>query len=380
MDGSSFEAGIRRLSKTGTQAFSELKQYAAAAFGGAAIDRMMRTSIDNAAELVNAARRLGTEGTEGLQVMRQAAKDAGVELGTVEKAFEKINVARAKALKGDAGAISALKALGITDLKMSTEKMLMGPLRDKALSMNAQNFQPLLKNLGIKSGEIIPFLKTDFEELGNEMRKLGLVTSDEVAIKLKLLGEGFDLMSKLIATRFGPALLAAAEGLARLFAKGSGAVAGTVGFVQGAVSGDWDWKRMTKLGLGPVAWTIPALNPFDMKAAQAGRDELKGATDAQAKDFFDAYEKRMEKLKHDLENPPAPNFETSGAGKEAKEKAGRGRMDTADSLVRVGNFLGDSQSALIGVAERQLAVLHTIAANTKPRSYASDQRNDPAFA
>ncbi len=384
LDGSGFQAGLNRLENAGKHAFGELKQFAIAAFGASSIERMFHASIDNAKELVTAAQRLGTKGTEGLQVMRQAAHDSNIELESMYKLFEKINVVRAKALKGDEEAKAALKALGITDIKMATEDMIMGPLRNKALSMNAQQFQPLLKDIGYKGGNVIPFLKTDFEELGETMHKLGIITTDETAIKLKLLGEGFDLIGKLLVTRFGPALLTMAEFMVRQFGKASGITAGVVGGVQGATSGDWDAQRIAKLSLGlmgPWSWMLsPKLNPFDMQKAQEGYSDLKGETDAETKDFFDAFQKRMEKLQHDLENPPTPNFETTGSGKEAKSKTNR--MDTADSLVRVGNFLGDSQGALVGIAERHLQETRAMHQTIKRmKGLAQNENNqDPAFA
>src|SRR5437879_804059 len=99
LDGSGFEAGLKRLEGAAGQFANTLKGAAAGAFGIYGIEQAIQKTIDSARELVTESKRLGV-GVEQLQVLRQAAKENNTELSQVAKAFERSDVAREKALRG----------------------------------------------------------------------------------------------------------------------------------------------------------------------------------------------------------------------------------------------------------------------------------------
>ncbi len=386
LDGAGFEAGIRRLEHVGTHAFSELKTFALQAFGVMAAERMFEKSIANAKELVTSAQKLGTS-VEGFQVFRQAIQDGNGDLDTMTKLFEKLNIARDKVLnkrKGFEDVAAALKGLGVGDVKMSTEEMIKGPLRNSALSMNVANLDPLLKMAtGLKTvSDVVPFLKTDFEELGAKMQRMGTIMDTHTAVKLKILGDEFELFGKILLVKTAPALLAFTEILIKCTA---------------GLSGAWLWIStfLSKVtpnmgGVGGLAGKMPskeflAANPDFGQSGKTVKDAAHDANDAAKEevktfsDFLKEMKEKMKAIEEAILHPPAPTFEDSST---AKAKSAHNRVDSADSLVRVGNFLGDSQGALVGIAERHLqetrAMHQTIKRMKGLSSNNTDQ--DPAFA
>ncbi len=363
LDGSGFEAGLNRLEHAGKHAFGELRNFALASFGVAGIEAMFMKSVSNAKELTNAAKQLGSDGVEGVQLLRQAAKDASIDLVTVEKAFEKLNVARSKVLnkgKGWEEMAAGFKGLGINDLTMSTQAMVTGPMRNAALTMNPANFEPLMKAVtGLRSvSELIPFLQTDFEELGDKMKKMGMVVSTDMAVKLKAVGDNFEMLSQILVAQVGPALLQFVEWLLNHGIKPLVGIEAT-GAALGGGTANWSFRDFLKyFGFGPAIFDYTPIKPFDKQAAkESAVDVMNGYYEFQ-KSIAEA-KKKLEEEANRLKNPTPPNFDDfSGT---VKDKPGaKGRIDSSDSLVRVGNFLGDSQGSMVNIAEKQLVELRGI--------------------
>ncbi len=376
LDGSGFEAGLHRLERVGHEAFGDLRNFALQAFGVIGAEAMFHKSIENAKELVNMARKMGTDGTEGFQILRQAAIDSSTEIETVAKAFEKINIARAKILRKDKGweeMAAGFKGLGVSDITMSTQSMLQGPMRNAALGMNPAVFEPWFKMATqMKTGaDIYKFVQTDFEELGEKMKKMGILIDSETAVKLKALGDHFDLLSQILVARVGPALLTFAEWLMRTGQKPLVGIAATAAAIGGGTA-SWSFRDLLKyIGFGPALFDYTPIKPFDKQAAKEAGVEVVSKFD----EFIKSLDEMQKKLKDEadkLDNPTPTSFEDF-TGKDGKDKPGaKGRIDSGDALTRVGNFLGDSQGGLVSLTEKSLLVLRGIERNTRAKSHIAD--------
>src|SRR6185312_11847101 len=93
LDGSGFERGLRKI---GSDAAASVKNLAVQAFGIYAIEQAIAKTVETATDLVNESKRLSLT-VEQLQLLRQAAKNGSVEMDTLATAFERLDVARAKA-------------------------------------------------------------------------------------------------------------------------------------------------------------------------------------------------------------------------------------------------------------------------------------------
>jgi hypothetical protein len=408
LDGSGFEAGLNKLEHAAGHFGETLKGVALEAFGIYTIEQAFAKTLETAKELVLESQRLGI-GVEGLQVLRQAAKDSSVEMSSLAKAFEKIDIAREKAL-GHSVDGQKLKArfaqLGISeaDLKHKTAADLFtGKMHDKASGMNPETLGPILRDiLGKGFGELIPLLKTDFDELSKKLHKMGAIMSGETALKLKRLGDEFDLIGTILVSAVAPALVAFAEWLMKLAS--SKAMEGLIFMINrftgqnklpDFVGSDGthytaaDRANKAANSLEPLRVMMGKGKSFDeIKAALHLGEKGHGAEDFTGKTTTDinkylnsliqpiadvdnasatAAETAMAGIKKTIEEfkkPPKPIIEPNfGAN---PDEMGRKRPHmTEDAMIRVGNFLGSSASPLEGIATQQLDVLRLIERNTR---------------
>lgn len=380
LDGSGFERGLDKMRES-------VKGFIVGAFGLYGIEEIIRKTVDTAKELVTESKRLGI-GVEQLQVLKQAAKDNSTELGTLAKAFEKLDVAREKALSGSAEGMKLMgrfAQLGISqeDLKSRTAADLFrGPIRDKANSMSQEDLGPILKEvLGKGFGELLPVLKTDFEELEKKMRGLGTLIDTETAAKLTILSNEFELLGAIIATRLGPVLL----NLAEIFYKLGAGLAATNAWLKSLIlGGSKDMHAVMNATPGFGGQTRDQKEQFEkwkaQKALTGADDAKKAADDAKAEglktfkewmDWLQDLKKRFADLAEQLQHPAKPTFDVPESD-EKQQKTPKAHRERGDSLIRVGNFLGSSKDALESIAEKQVQLLQRIAENTQRRSYQGD--------
>ncbi len=82
LDSSGFEAGLKRAEGMAHGVAEGIKSFVVQAIGVLTVEQAISKTVETAKELVETSKRLSIA-PEQLQVMRQAAKDAGVELGDV---------------------------------------------------------------------------------------------------------------------------------------------------------------------------------------------------------------------------------------------------------------------------------------------------------
>jgi len=284
--------------------------------------------------------------------LKEAAKDAGKEFDTVAASIEKINIARAKALGGDKKALAAFLGLGVSreDLLSKTGAQLFtGAISDTVKTTSPEQIAaPLKEVLGRGAGEAVAVLKTDFVELGKTMTATGAIMSSETAAKLKVLGDEFDIISQIIVSQLGPALLAFAEWAYKIILRGAGKMAGGFAFWGGVKAG---MEAAPDEKNNPNRTSSGRLNfwkeLFDQVFGAKNKSAL-DAKDAAEKPFdlkIEEFAKRLEKAAEELKSPKPDFSKTEQVAKTMAEHASRQPKDS-DNLIKVGNFLGASRGVI----------------------------------
>lgn len=389
LDGSGFERGLARI---GESAAHHLKGFAVGAFGLYGVHEIIKHTVETAEELVNTSKRLDIP-IEQLQVLRQAAKESSVEFDKMSGAFEKLDVAREKALTGGpeaAGMLASFARLGVTQemLKSQTAASLFqGPIAKTVQTTSVEDIaKPLKDVLGKGFGGLIPVLKMDLDELGNKMRSLGSIMSTEAAVGLKQLSSEYGLLANIIVAQVAPALISFGEylfeavGWIKQFSSWLGVMStfkesSPFGAPGDALRAATIRKHEENIKLGGYYNTeTPEQEERDREWLKK-YDELKVGADKAASDVAADWKKMLDGIKKQLaedaeklKHPKPPVFypdDKAGAAKRAPAEK--------DALVRVGNFLGQSSNALTTLAEKQVALLNKIEFNTrKPIQTASD--------
>lgn len=335
LDGSGFEAGIKRLEGMAHGFAEGLKGFVVQAIGVLTVEQAISKTVETAKELINTSKRLAIA-PEQLQLMRQGAKDAGVELEDVAKFIEKIDVAREKALRRQGVEPMEMRrnfqALGVSPEMlhtMSGAQLLMGPLARTAQNRSPEEIGALFKSLGgLKDfGQMIPFLKTNFEELGKKMHAYGAIMDTEAMVALKSFEDEVDLVSTTIVSHLAPALVTATEWIYKFAA----AAASAVSFLGGATY-KVSLKDILKLAIPAYG----AYNFFQKLDFSAGKQSF-GDTFKPWMDQLDTIKKKIAEDADKLRHPKPPTFETSSLPEKISLKA---LESHADSMTKVGNFLG----------------------------------------
>lgn len=345
LDGSKFERGMERV---GEKAAETIKGLVVGAAGVATLEMAFARTIETANELVNTSKRLGI-GVEQLQVLKQAAKDAGVEFGSLAGAFEKIDIARAKALGGGADAkkyLKDFKDLGVTRdqlLNQSAAQLFQGSISSTVQKTNPEQIAGQLRDvLGKSFGPEIAVLKTNFEELGHEMKGFGAIMSTTGAVQLKAFKDEMDLISQILMSQFAPIIIFLGKALFEVVT-----AIGTLGTAIGNFL--TEMAGFFKGGVAP-AWDSMA----EAKKFWDGNQELMQDFDARAK-----------KTAEGLDHPIKPDF---GNLPGAHATARREKALEGDSLIKTGNFLGKSSgfinSAINSANAQMVKHAETTAKNT----------------
>ena len=177
LDGSGFASGLHKAQGLAEGAAHSIGAAVIGLVGIGTVTMALQKTIETMGGLVNASQGLGI-GVEQVQLLRRAAQDAGTDLERVGKAFEKIDVARQKALtpglEGQ-GLRQAFAGLGIGPEQlrsMTAGQLFMGPMAQTARNGNQENVSTLLHGLGLKeTTQIVGVLRTNFAELAATMKK-----------------------------------------------------------------------------------------------------------------------------------------------------------------------------------------------------------------
>jgi len=221
----------------------------------------------------------------------------------------------------------------------------------------------------------MPVLKRDFGELEEKMRSTGAIMEAETAVKLKMLADRFTLLSSIITSQLGPALIKLVE-----FIYGSVLKAGQTTASASAFYGAGTAKKgvlgtagalLKTAGLGAMHM-VGLIDTKDLKArvgktidlpvAKRAGEEA-GAPWQKRIDQFSKMMKDAEEKAKELQHPKPPDFSKNQLPMKTPSSALRA---APDSLTRVGNFLGGMGIAQ-SVEQKKVGLLQQIAQNTKPQ-------------
>lgn len=336
LDGAMFKRGLREIGGETTAFF---KNFALGVVGIASIEQAFSKTIEMAGSLVDESAKLSV-GIEKLQVMKQAAKDAGTEWGALTSAIQRYNAVRENILQGgksSAAQLAALRRLGIDEnaLKNQTAaQSITGQISQTAQKSNLADIANDLRQIFGKGGtELFGALQTDFGELETKMRAYGGILDSTTAVQLDQFQDEMGLISQVLMAEFAPAIILLGKVIFEVVT-----VLGTIGTYLGSFA---IWFNELFAGNTKDAWKGPA--PLD-DASEYWKNH---------QEMMDKFDERAKEIGHKLDNPKPPAVTDIPP---PKEKTAHEKKIESDSLISTGNFLGAGRGAISDIAEQQLQI------------------------
>lgn len=171
-----------------------------------AIEEAMRRSIEYGSKINDLSLRLGVS-TDALQEWDHALKMNGGSLDSAAGFFEKLAIARKKALEGSDDQINAFKQLGVTvgDLKSKRIEDIAAQIAGAFETGDPQRLVASLREVGGKgAGEMIPTFVAGFRDLQQEAQQLGLVIREDVIGGLDDMGDQIDTIKTRLISVVAP--------------------------------------------------------------------------------------------------------------------------------------------------------------------------------
>jgi len=350
LDGSGFEAGLKKLEQ-GAHRFGEsLKELAVEAFGVYSVAASVHRTIEMADELLDMSRRLGI-GAEALQEFGFAARQNGADLEKFAGFVEKLNSARIDPAKWD-----AFKKLGISQeaLRSARVEEIILQLSTSVRNRSSQEVIGPLREIGGRgAGELLPMLKENLEEVREEARRLGQVMRTEDAVMLKYLADEMKILAQTVLVGLAPAIVFVVDKFMQFIN-----VIKLVGTFLGSLFATINLRNLLGAitGSAPMNFVRAIAEQFQDAVIRSGLEfsENEGAREEQKRKLLQI-QRAMEKINEH------PDFQSVMP----EEKTKKGREVYTDALLRVGNFLGAGRSGMEQIGERQVQLLTTIARHTQ---------------
>lgn len=358
LDGSGFQRGLNSVASSSAHF---LKNFAFGAFGVYGVEQAIHKTIESAEELINTSKNMSLT-IEQLQVLRQAAKENGVEFETLTKALQGFNAVRENILNGGKGSAAQLAALGRLGVsKEALQNQTAGSTFMNQISQTAQRVNPadIAKDLrdvfGRGGQELFGTLGTDFGELENKMRSYGAIMDTTTAIQLKNFKDSMDLIGRIATVSIAPALVEFGRFILM-----------SIGHIQSF--GQWLKVLYSSSPASKVPIRLPGESWFhanflrkpiysDSDTAKTWADAFQKAQNAMGDPdkILSEFDKRVKLLAAKLDNPTQASI-FGGASEASKAKHNKALDVYSDSLVSVGNFLGAGKNAINNIAQQQLDV------------------------
>jgi len=362
LDGSAFRAGLDKA-KAGVASLrssigSGIGSQVGGMLGVAAIVAYAKSTIDLGGKISDTSARLGISAEE-LQRWTFAATQTGASAEDITGFFEKLAVAKAKALAGDKAAIASFKALGVSmdDLKKKKVADLAVQVGKTMQSGNVEDLLPSLREVGGRgAGALIPAFKSDFE---NVMASAPVMSNEAVA-KMDDAGDKID--EAMLRLRVPMAeLLAALTPLIEFFVDG---VRMIIAVLKDA--GD------TFVALGTDLLAFAKLDfSFSASAASKAKDAAEGNNldklISQKNEEMAAEEARIaakEALKAAGPAAPTPEPTAAAVAKAKPEPLPPIAPTIRDSLANIGGFTMAQNKEVLDVQKVQVSLLEKIVDNT----------------
>ena len=376
LDSSSFSAGINKAKSSVASLRSSIGSSVGSQVGGmlgvAAIVAYAKSTIDLGGKISDTSARLGISAEE-LQRWTFAATQTGSSAEDITSFFEKLAIAKAKALAGDKAAIASFKALGVSmdDLKKKKVADLAVQVGKTMQTGNVEELLPSLMSVGGKSASaLIPAFKGDFE---NAMASAPVMSNEAVA-KMDDAGDKID--EAMLRLRVPMAeLLAALTPLITFFVDG---VRMIIAVLKDA--GD------TFMAIGSDLLAMAKLDfSFSNSKASMAKDAAEGNNldklITQKSEEMAAEEARAAaKAALKAAGPAAPTPEAAAAVAVATKTKPEPLPPIAptirDSLANIGGFTMAQNREVLDVQKDQLSTLEKIAENTDKLKDVPEQFDD----
>jgi hypothetical protein len=191
LDASNFKAGLALATTGAKQAGAAIASVFGSShlhrfFSAAVVEEAIRRTLEYSHTIVELSKRTGLS-TDEIQKFDYAATKAGIGLGQVITAFEKFQIAQAKAKGGDREAFGALTRLGLSSAQINSFKdaaehfKLIGD-RIKDTEISGQMLKDIVLVMGRSAREVLPVFKNDLRAVGDEAERLGgLMTAHQLA-------------------------------------------------------------------------------------------------------------------------------------------------------------------------------------------------------
>jgi hypothetical protein len=357
LDGSGFQLGIKqaqsaanKFSKTLDSEFgSRLKTL----LGAAAVEEAARHTLDFAGHVNDLSLRLGIS-TDAVQQWDNALKQSGSSIETAASFFDKLAIAREKALGGDGKTMGAFKKLGVSqsDLQSKRVEDIGLQIGEAVKNGDPQAMISSLREVGGKgAGELIAAFKAGLKDMFDSTP---LISAEDI-VELDSIGDKFTVLGKTIMAAMAPVLAFINRRLTDMKALldimfGSGAAA------LGALAGGSSFKDAIQAGRDASNAAFSkwqADKKANSEAADAARNPKKKTPEIDD----DKAEKVRQKLREQAEE-----MSKRDAEKHRKEDAALSKSDThLNSLQQMGalasfNPVQDSFAKLTRALDRNSAI------------------------
>ena len=363
LDASSFSAGINKAKSSVASLRSSIGSSVGSQVGGmlgvASIIAYAKSTVDLGGKISDTSARLGISAEE-LQRWTFAATQTGGSAENITSFFEKLAVAKAKALAGDKAAIASFKALGVSmdDLKKKKVADLAVQVGKTMQTGNVEDLLPSLREVGGRGvGALIPAFKSDFE---NVMASAPVMSNEAVA-KMDDAGDKID--EAMLRLRVPMAeLLAALTPLIEFFVDGVRmiiAVLKDAGDTFMAVGADL-------LAMGKLDFSFSASKAAIAKDAAEGGNNLEKLITQKGEEMAAEEARAAAKAALKAAGPAAPTPEAAAAvaTKTKPEPLPPIAPTIRDSLANIGGFTMAQNREVLDVQKDQLSTLEKIAENT----------------
>lgn len=328
--------------------------------------------------------KLTVEETQALSII---AKDAGSNLETVEAAFQKIAIAREKALKGDKDAIANFAKLGVTQEQLKTASKTDLAAKVAAGAGNGGEAQTTaLAGLGLKgaAGDLtaIGSALQNLNEKTEELKAKGAIMDDETIANIAEAKDQLELLGTTVMATIAPYISDAIDGFKimwntiSIFIKNFFAAI-ILGFQNGI-------ETITNLIKHPFS-AKETITKGIKNSMEIGKSVFTD-TAKETGEYIDSLEKEKAERKKTREANRKDNLNGVGAdSSNTKENKSKSNKLFTDSLTSSGNMLGNSFGNVSAVTtidlqkqtiratekvalavDKQTKVIENVEKNTKP--------------
>lgn len=355
LDGSGWSAGMKQIEHATEKTAEVVKGLVVAAFGVYGIEQAIHKTIEYGEQITDMSRRVGI-GIEKLQEFGFAAKMNGAQLEDLVNFIEKLNSARIDPKK-----MASFEKLGIgAPGNMAVEDLILQLSANVKTRSSQEVIGPLRDIGGRGAGQMLEMLKDDMGELADEAHHLGAIMKREDAVAFKFIGDQMKTLAQIMIVSLAPAILFVFDAIMRA--------------VNGFKADKNFWQTFAKSATKQDWFALitgPFLNEKD-PASKKMLDEMKkkftaaGASSENLlnglNDAYNAQKDDLLKKQKEIEDiNRMPDFDSVEKG--GKVKGGK-TQPYSDSLLRIGNFLGASQTPMERIAHEHTGLLRKIEANT----------------